>query len=76
MPSPVSRRSRPAAPQTLFLPDLLHDPDTRQRFMQTLDQYGQVDAMEAQIGTHAPRWSSLSARLIDVGPAGPPAVGL
>ncbi|MDR6765358.1 diguanylate cyclase (GGDEF)-like protein [Acidovorax delafieldii] len=55
-----------AAPQTLFLPDLLHDPDTRQRFMQTLDQYGQVDAMEAQIGTHAPRWSSLSARLIDV----------
>lgn len=34
--------------------------------MQTLDQYGQVDAMEAQIGTHAPRWSSLSARLIDV----------
>jgi diguanylate cyclase (GGDEF)-like protein len=54
------------APQTLFLPDLLHDPDTRQRFMQTLDQYGQVDAMEAQIGTHAPRWSSLSARLIDV----------
>lgn len=55
-----------AAPQTLFLPDLPHDPETRQRFMQTLDQYGQVDAMEAQIGTHTPRWSSLSARLIDV----------
>jgi diguanylate cyclase (GGDEF)-like protein len=62
----TERLGLPAAPQTLFLPDLLHDPDTRQRFMQTLDQYGQVDAMEAQIGTHAPRWSSLSARLIDV----------
>ncbi|ODS77263.1 MAG: hypothetical protein ABS39_10345 [Acidovorax sp. SCN 65-28] len=62
----TERLGLPAAPQTLFLPDLLHDPDTRQRFMQTLDQYGQVNAMEAQIGTHAPRWSSLSARLIDV----------
>ncbi len=62
----TERLGLPAAPQTLFLPDLLHDPDTRQRFMQTLDQYGQVDAMEAQIGTHALRWSSLSARLIDV----------
>lgn len=62
----TERLGLPAAPQTLFLPELLHDPDTRQRFMQTLDQYGQVDAMEAQIGTHAPRWSSLSARLIDV----------
>ena len=55
-----------AAPKTLFLPDLLYDLDTRQRFMQTLDQYGQVDAMEAQIGSQTPCWSSLSARLIDV----------
>ena len=55
-----------APPRTLFLRDLLHDPATRDRFMRTLDEYGQVDAMEAQIGEHAPRWSSLSARLIEV----------
>ena len=53
-------------PHTLFLPDLLHDPETRARFMQTLDQYGQVDAMEALIGEQNPSWSSLSARLIEV----------
>lgn len=55
-----------AAPETLFLPELLHDPETRERFSQALDQYGQVDAMEALIGEHDPRWSSLSARLIEV----------
>lgn len=55
-----------AAPKTLFLPELLHDPETRERFTQALDRYGQVDAMEALIGEHAPRWSSLSARLIEV----------
>jgi len=55
-----------APPRTLFLRDLLHDPATRERFIHALDQYGQVDAMEALIGTHNPRWSSLSARLIEV----------
>ena len=55
-----------AAPETLFLPELLHDPETRERFTQALDRYGQVDAMEALIGEHDPCWSSLSARLIEV----------
>jgi len=55
-----------AAPETLFLADLLHDPETRERFTQTLDRYGQVDAMDALIGEHDPSWSSLSARLIEV----------
>ncbi|MBT9514661.1 MAG: diguanylate cyclase [Acidovorax sp.] len=55
-----------APPQTLFLPDLLHDTETRERFAQALDRYGQVDAMEALIGEHNPSWSSLSARLIEV----------
>ena len=55
-----------AAPETLFLPELLHDPETRERFTQALDRYGQVDAMEALIGEQDPRWSSLSARLIEV----------
>jgi len=55
-----------APPQTLFLQQLLNDPQTRQRFMQALDQYGQVDAMEALIGGRNPSWSSLSARLIEV----------
>lgn len=55
-----------AAPETLFLPELLHDPETRERFTQALDRYGQVDAMEALIGEHHPSWSSLSARLIEV----------
>ena len=54
------------APETLFLPELLHDPETRERFTQALDRYGQVDAMEAMIGEQDPRWSSLSARLIEV----------
>jgi diguanylate cyclase (GGDEF)-like protein len=55
-----------AAPETLFLPELLHDPETRERFTQALDRYGQVDAMEALIGENNPSWSSLSARLIEV----------
>jgi diguanylate cyclase (GGDEF)-like protein len=55
-----------APPQTLFLNQLLHDPEVSEQFMQALDQYGQIDAMEALIGEHNPSWSSLSARLIEV----------
>ncbi|MFN3438122.1 MAG: GGDEF domain-containing protein [Acidovorax sp.] len=55
-----------APPQTLFLHQLLHDPAVGESLMQALDQYGQVDALEAQIGEHHPSWRSLSARLIEV----------
>lgn len=53
-------------PIKLFLPELLHEPDARQQLMAALEKYGQVDGMEALIGTKNPRWSSLSARLIEV----------
>lgn len=53
-------------PIKLFLPELLHDPATSRQLMEALEKYGQVDAMEALIGTNNPRWSSLSARLIEV----------
>lgn len=53
-------------PKTLFLPQLLHDPEVARQFMEALDQYGQVDALEALIGSDPPTWSSLSARLIEV----------
>ncbi len=53
-------------PMKLFLPELLHDPATSRQLMDALEKYGQVDAMEALIGTKNPRWSSLSARLIEV----------
>lgn len=55
-----------SAPSNFFLHDLIFDTDASAKFMQTLDDYGQVDAMEARIGTTNPRWSSLSARLIEV----------
>ncbi len=53
-------------PMKLFLPELLHDPATSRQLMDALEKYGQVDGMEALIGTRNPRWSSLSARLIEV----------
>ncbi|CAN7332511.1 diguanylate cyclase [Acidovorax sp. LjRoot118] len=53
-------------PMKLFLPELLHDPATSRQLMDALEKYGQVDGMEALIGTRKPRWSSLSARLIEV----------
>lgn len=62
----TARLGLKAPPETLFLPELLHDPETRERFTQAMDRYGQVDAMEALIGEHNPSWSSLSARLIEV----------
>lgn len=55
-----------APPKTLFLHQLLHDAQVGEQLMQALDQYGQVDGMEARIGQHDPHWSSLSARLIEV----------
>lgn len=55
-----------APPTTLLLADLLHDPDSHQRFTQALNQNGQVDAMEVLIGEHRPSWSALSARLVEV----------
>ena len=62
----IKRLGLKAAPETLFLPELLHDPETRERFTQALDRYGQIDSMEALIGERDPSWSSLSARLIEV----------
>ncbi len=55
-----------APPKTLFLQELLHDPAVGESLMQALDQYGQVDALEAMIGAQNPSWRSLSARLIEV----------
>ncbi|MFN9471836.1 diguanylate cyclase [Acidovorax sp.] len=53
-------------PIKLTLPELLHEPGASQQLMAALDKYGQVDGMEALIGARNPRWSSLSARLIEV----------
>jgi diguanylate cyclase (GGDEF)-like protein len=53
-------------PTTLYLRDLLHDASVGDGLMQALDQYGQVDALEALIGANNPSWRSLSARLIEV----------
>lgn len=54
-------------PIKLFLPELLLDPGASRQLMEALDTYGQVDGMEALIGAkNNPRWSSLSARLIEV----------
>ena len=62
----IERLGLQEPPQTLFLHQLLHDAPAGERLMRTLDQYGQVDGMEALIGGNPPHWSSLSARLIEV----------
>lgn len=62
----VERLGLQFPPIKLFLPQLLHEPGASQQLMAALDRYGQVDGMEALIGAKNPRWSSLSARLIEV----------
>lgn len=54
------------APTRLFLQNLLHDPALGAELVTQLDLYGEVEDMQAEVGTLRPTWCSLSARLIEV----------
>ena len=62
----LARLDLPSAPSHLPLRELLKEPAQAQALQDALEKQGEVQGMEALLGSHPPAWASISARLIEV----------